>query len=160
MSRVGTSRRRHLSHSKRFKRQETHPEWAAGRADDAANGGIGDTAAGTTFTAANATNIFTAVAHGFTNTEGPMFVSNAGGALPAGLDAAQLYWVILLTDDTFQLAAGKQAAFGISVTPITDDGTGTQTIQRAASTGDSITEWNRQKNRPRTIQNLTDIDDL
>ena len=54
------------------------------------------------FTADNATEIFTAVAHGLQTGDGPFQVSNAGGALPAGLTAVTDYWFIRIDADTFK----------------------------------------------------------
>jgi hypothetical protein len=77
-----------------------------------------------TFTAANATNVFTATAHGMANGD-KVRVSNAGGALPAGLSAGTDYFVIAAAANTFQLAAAP----GGAAVDITTDGTGTQTVQ-------------------------------
>jgi len=85
-----------------------------------------------TFTAANATETFTSVAHGMATGNGPFRVSNAGGALPAGLVADTDYWVTVLTADTYKLATTK--ALALALTPdvaITTDGTGTQTLRRS-----------------------------
>ncbi len=85
---------------------------------------------GKTFTAANATNLFTATAHGFKTGDGPYPVSNSGGALPAGLAAATPYWIIRVDDNTFRLASSLNNAMAAEpvAVDITTDGTGTQTI--------------------------------
>lgn len=89
------------------------------------------TLADLTFTAANATEIFTSTAHGMVSGDGPYRVSNSGGALPAGLSVDTNYWIVELTADTFKLATTK--ALALAETPdvaITTDGTGTQTLRR------------------------------
>lgn len=158
MSRVGVSRTRHLKHRDRFRRSETHLEWRGRRADLAANGGIGDTAATQTFTADNGTEQLTATTHGYATGDGPLVLTTTG-TLPAGLSLTQLYWPIVIDADIIQLATSQKAAALGSVVPFTDDGAGTHSIARAA-TGEAITEWNRQKNKPETIEALTDIDSL
>ncbi len=96
--------------------------------------------ADTTFTAANATEIFTANAHGLLTGDGPINVSNSGGALPAGLTAATDYWIIRLSANTFQLATTfARALAGTPVVAITTDGTGTQTLADVATT--KLVRW-------------------
>lgn len=163
---IRTSRARHLRHRRldgvdrgagvpRLKRLEA---WLAARAANAAAGGIGDTAAATTFTAA-ATDIATATAHGFASGEGPMVVESTT-TLPAGLVATQLYWVGVIDANTFYLHRSKQDAVrDENRVDITDAGTGTHSIARAADIPGLI-EWLRQDNDPVTIQALTDIDNL
>ena len=90
--------------------------------------------ADTVFTAANATEIFTAVAHGFVTGDGPVQVSNAGGALPAGLTAATDYWIIVIDANTFKLATSLANALAGTNLLITTDGTGVQTLADTAST--------------------------
>lgn len=95
------------------------------------------TLADITFTAANATELFTSAAHGMVTGAGPFRVSNSGGALPAGLAVDTDYWVIAdvvngVADpvNTFQLATSKANALAGTELLITTDGTGTQTIRR------------------------------
>lgn len=83
---------------------------------------------GLTFTAANATEIFTSATHGFETGSGPVRVSNSGGALPTGLSAGVDYWVIKLSTTTFQLATSFANAVALTNLTISDDGTGTQTL--------------------------------
>jgi hypothetical protein len=83
---------------------------------------------GKVFTAANATEIFTSVGHGFATGDGPFPVSNSGGALPAGLAANTPYWVIRLDNDTFKLATSYADAIAGTFLLISTDGSGTQTI--------------------------------
>jgi Protein of unknown function (DUF3383) len=89
---------------------------------------------GGTFTAANATEIFTRVAHGLLTGDGPVQVSNSGGALPAGLSAVTDYYVIKIDADTFYLATSLANALAGTHLSISTDGTGTQTIAGTAST--------------------------
>jgi hypothetical protein len=80
------------------------------------------------FTAANGTEIFTAVAHGLLTGDGPLRVENTGGALPAGLASDTDYYAILITADTFYLATSRaNALFGTHLA-ITTNGTGVNTI--------------------------------
>jgi len=83
-----------------------------------------------TVTAANATETFTAVAHGMTTGDGPYRLTNSGGGLPAGTAVDTNYWIIVLTADTFQLAATKADALALTEILITTDGTGTHTLAR------------------------------
>lgn len=87
-----------------------------------------------TFTAAAATDLLTKVAHGLETGDGPINVSNAGGALPGGLAAATSYWVIRVAADTFKLATSLANAYAGTAIDITSDGTGTQTLSDIAST--------------------------
>ncbi len=80
---------------------------------------------------ANATETFTVTAHGMTTGDGPYRLKNAGGALPAGTAVDTDYWIIVLTADTFQLAATKADALSSTEILITTDGTGTHTLVRA-----------------------------
>lgn len=84
---------------------------------------ISYTPATKTFTAANATEIFTATAHGLLADQKAR-VTNSGGALPAGLVANLDYYLIAVTTNTFQLALTKGGAAVL----ISTDGTGTHTL--------------------------------
>jgi hypothetical protein len=87
-----------------------------------------------TFTTTHAANTLTAVAHGLLTGDGPIRVSNAGGALPAGLVAATDYYVIKVDADTLSLASTRANAFISTAVDLTDDGTGTHTLSDTAST--------------------------
>lgn len=89
---------------------------------------------GKTFTAANATEIFTSAAHGLLTGDGPVQVSNSGGALPTGLSAATDYYIIKIDADTFYLATSRAAAYAGTNLLITSDGTGTHTLSAVAAT--------------------------
>lgn len=86
------------------------------------------------FTAANATEIFTKAAHGMLLGL-KVQVSNAGGALPAGLVAVTDYFVIPIDTNTFYLATTLNNAVAGTHLSITTDGTGTQTITPTALAG-------------------------
>jgi hypothetical protein len=86
-----------------------------------------------TFTAANATDLCTKVAHGLETGDGPINVSNSGGALPAPLAAATGYWIIKISADTFKLATSLASAYAGTAINLTTDGTGTQTLAAAST---------------------------
>jgi hypothetical protein len=80
-----------------------------------------------TFTADHTTDTFTAAAHGY-GTGDLVWVSNSGGALPAGLSASTNYYAIRTGADTFQLATSYQNAIAGSVVAISGNGTGTHSV--------------------------------
>lgn len=82
----------------------------------------------TTFTADNSTEIFTATAHGLQTGDGPVRVSNSGGALPAGLTAGTDYWIIRISANSFYLSDTFQKAMDGAFLSITTNGTGTQSV--------------------------------
>jgi hypothetical protein len=86
------------------------------------------------WTVDNATEICTSVAHGMSTGDGPVWISNAGGALPAGSTAATDYFVIRLGADTFTLASTRELAILGTAINFSGDGTGTQTLSDVAST--------------------------
>ncbi len=86
-----------------------------------------------TFTAANASEIFTNATHGLLTGDGP-FQLTTSGALPAGLSLATDYWVIYINANTFYLATSLANALAGTYVSITTDGTGVQTISDTAST--------------------------
>ncbi len=87
---------------------------------------IGDYVA-KTFTAAT-TDIITDADHGYTTGDGPYEMTNAGGALPAGLAVSTDYFIVSLDDDTYSVALTLALAQAGTVVDITDTGTGTHTI--------------------------------
>ena len=114
----------------------------------------------TTFTADAIANTFAATAHGFSPGEGPVEVANAGGALPEGLLADTLYWIGVVSVNTFTLHINRrQAVLGTGAVDITTTGTGTQTIFRA-TTSPAMLEWLRNGNKPERIDAATNIDEL
>ncbi len=82
---------------------------------------------------ANATNAFTATAHGMTTGDGPYRLTNSGGGLPAGSAVDTDYWIISLTANTFSIASSYANAITPTAVDITTDGTGTHTLQRDAN---------------------------
>lgn len=77
---------------------------------------------GQDFTADDTTDVITITGHGYANGD-RIRVSNAGGALPAGLAADTTYFVLNVTANTFQVSLSLNGA----VVDITDAGTGTHT---------------------------------
>lgn len=86
------------------------------------------------FTATNADEIFHAAAHGLLTGDGPIQVSNGGGALPAGLAPVTDYWVIRIDANTFYLATSLELALAGTHLLISGDGTGVQTLSSTGST--------------------------
>lgn len=76
----------------------------------------------------------TATAHGLQTGDGPLRVSNSGGALPTGLAAATDYFAIRTGANTFKLATTRENAFAGTAIDITGDGSGTQTLSDTATT--------------------------
>lgn len=80
------------------------------------------------FVAVSATDVIINGAHGLVTGDGPIHVSNSGGALPSGLEAATDYYVIRIDDDTLKLATSRSDALANIAVAISTDGTGTQTL--------------------------------
>ncbi len=86
------------------------------------------------FTADSTTDKLTFTDHGLLNGDGPIQVSNSGGALPAGLAAATNYWVIFVDSANIKLATSyANAVAGVAI-DLTTNGTGTQTLACTVST--------------------------
>jgi hypothetical protein len=85
------------------------------------------TVATDTFTTTHGSDLFTQTSHGFLTGDGPIRVTNSGGALPAGLTADTDYYVIKIDGDTFKVATTRALAFAGTVVNLTGDGTGTHT---------------------------------
>ncbi len=84
-----------------------------------------------TFTANATTDQLAITAHGIESGAGPFYVSNSGGALPAGLSASTPYYAVVndtLGVNAIQLATSKANALAGTVVNITDTGSGTHTI--------------------------------
>jgi hypothetical protein len=89
------------------------------------------------FTADNATETFTTVAHGYTTgLKGQ--TTNSGGGLPTGLSAGTDYFVIVVTADTFKLATSLANALAGTNLTISTDGTGTQTFTPTSIAGANV----------------------
>lgn len=87
-----------------------------------------------TFTADSTTDAAAATAHGLNTGDGPVRVSNSGGALPAGLAAATDYWIVKVDADHFKFATSFANALAGTVIDLTTNGTGTQTLVHQAGT--------------------------
>ncbi len=97
--------------------------WAQGIAD-------------TVFTALASSDVATVSAGHNLITGDAVMVSNSGGALPAGLSAATVYWVSVLTSTTFKFYDTRAHALLQGVTgtiDLTTNGTGTQTVTTTSS---------------------------
>jgi len=86
------------------------------------------------FTASSSTDKLTATDHGLLQGDGPVQVSNSGGALPAGLAAVTNYWVIFDTTSTIKLATSYANAVASVAIDLTTNGSGTNTLACTAST--------------------------
>jgi hypothetical protein len=84
-------------------------------------------AAFSTFTADNATEILTGSFINL-NARSRVRLTNAGGALPTGYTAGTDYFVIKLSDTTIKLASSYANAVAGTAVTISDDGTGTHTL--------------------------------
>lgn len=94
-----------------------------------------------TFTADNTTETLTATAHGLETGDGPLRLTNSGGALPTGLATATDYWIIRTGADTFKLASSLANAYASTEVAFSTNGTGTHTISDTASTQRGIDGW-------------------
>lgn len=84
-----------------------------------------------TVTVANATEIWTATAHGFQSGHA-VRLSNSGGALPSGSDSTTTYYVGVIDANTFYLydtAANAIAGGATGRLALDGDGTGTHSIR-------------------------------
>ena len=82
---------------------------------------------------ANASETFTATAHGMVTGDGPYRLTNSGGGLPSGTSVDTDYWVIKVTADTFQLATSYANAIAETELLLASDGTGTHTLVRTSN---------------------------
>lgn len=89
----------------------------------------------TVFTAVAATDICSTIAAHGMSTGWVVQVSNAGGALPAGLAAVTNYWVIRVDDLNFKLATSYANAIAGTAIDLTTNGTGVQTMDTVATAG-------------------------
>lgn len=86
------------------------------------------------FTASSATDKLTFTDHGLRTGDGPVQVSNSGGALPTGLTAATDYWVITVDTSNIKLATSYlNAVAGVAI-DLTSNGSGTNTLAATANT--------------------------
>lgn len=83
---------------------------------------------GQTFVVASqAQGELTITTHGLNTGDGPVQVSNSGGALPTGLALATNYYVIKVDANTIQLATSLANALAGTFIVLSSNGTGTQT---------------------------------
>lgn len=87
-----------------------------------------------TFTASSVTSQATATAHGLNTGDGPIQVSNSGGALPGGLATVTNYWVIKIDANTFEFATSLANALAGTLITLSSNGTGTQTVSHVTGT--------------------------
>lgn len=85
-------------------------------------GDLGTTKSGAAFTAAT-TDILTDTSHGL-STDDAVVVANSGGALPGGLAASTIYYVVVIDANTFYLAT-KPGSDTNDRVDITSTGSGT-----------------------------------
>lgn len=81
-----------------------------------------------TYTVTNADELHHHTAHGLHTGDGPVQLTNSGGALPAGESAATDYFIIRNDADTFFLATSRTLALAGTHILLSGDGTGTQTL--------------------------------
>ncbi len=86
------------------------------------------TVAAVTFTTTHGTETVNINAHGLLTGDGPVRLTNSGGALPAGYSTATDYYVIKTGTNTLQLASTRANAFAGTAVTISGDGTGTHTL--------------------------------
>ncbi len=85
------------------------------------------TVAATTFTTTHGSEQIDSTSHGLLTGDGPIRLTNSGGALPAGYSANTDYYVIYVGANAFQLATSRANAFAGTAVAITGNGTGTHT---------------------------------
>jgi len=128
--------------------------WAA-----AVSAALDSTGTGQVVTVA-VTDIATVTTHGHATGDGPFVLTNAGGALPAGLAVGTLYWLNKIDADTFKLHTSRNEALeGSAPVDVTGTGSGTHTIT-PATTSQAVIERLRQGNTAYQLQAEDDIDDI
>ncbi len=115
---------------------------------------------GLAITFTNFTNLVNAVGHGYVDGQGPFLLANAGGALPAELDAVTEYWVNDNDGNSFTLHTNEADAIaGTNPVAFTDDGTGTHETLVAAESRDIFDALLSGKSSEE-IEGLSSIDNL
>lgn len=97
-------------------------------------GGLPITFGPVTFTANATFDELNVVGHGLASGDGPLQVSNSGGALPTGLIAATNYWAIRTSEDKFKLATSRAKSLAGTAIDLTTNGTGTNTVTAVSAT--------------------------
>jgi hypothetical protein len=82
------------------------------------------------FTAATTDIVTLASDQGYMQIDGPVTLTNSGGALPAGLSTSTNYWMYKLSTTTCYFCTSLAAAMEGTDVDITDTGSGTHTINR------------------------------
>lgn len=85
-----------------------------------------------TFTASSVNDELTINAHGLNTGDGPLQVSNSGGALPTGLAAVTNYFVVKVDANNIQLATSLANALAGTFIDLTSNGSGTNTLVQQA----------------------------
>lgn len=102
--------------------------------------------------------LWTATGHAFVDGEGPVFITNSGGALPAGTPTGEL-WVHVVDANHVAFATARAKLESGDFVPTTTAGTGTQTAKRG-TTAAAMFDLLKQGNKPRTVAAASDIDAL
>jgi hypothetical protein len=100
---------------------------------------------------------WTATAHGFTDAEGPVRITNSGGALPTGTPTGDLY-VHVIDTNTVAFAVSREALQKGNFIGNSTAGTGTQTATRSVTSAGILGLLKR--NTAGAIKAATDIDSL
>jgi hypothetical protein len=108
----------------------------------------------TTFTSSypSTPTIFAATGHGFLTGDGPVELTNSGGALPTGLATATPYYIVTVDANHFSLATSLANALAASpvVISVTSAGTGTSSVNEDTTlrpdspftvTGNAAGDW-------------------
>lgn len=101
---------------------------------------------------------WTATGHPFVEGEGPVVITNSGGALPTGTPTGEL-WVHVLDANTVAFATSRSKLDKGDFIITTSAGSGTQTAKRSGS-AQGIFDLLKQGNKPRTVAAAADIDTL
>ncbi len=109
----------------------------------------------------NVTNTVLLTSHGFVAGDGPFTFNNSGGSIPTGLVRfVHHYWITPTSDNAFTISRDRvSAARGTGITPFTDDGSGTSTIEPLKFTEGAFVLM-RQGLHPDTYAAETDLDNL
>ena len=103
------------------------------------------TVAATSFTTTHASEQVDSTSHGLLTGDGPIRLTNSGGALPAGYAVDTDYYVIYVGANAFQLATSRANAFAGTAVAISGNGTGTHTYT-GYTTGTTICQRARWLN--------------
>lgn len=83
------------------------------------------------FSVVYTTGIFTlTTALSWNKIDGPVTVSNVGGALPTGIAASTNYWIVRISGTTYYMATTRGNAMADTNLSVTSNGTGVQTVSQ------------------------------